>query len=151
MWCDMWRNKWNVSKIKTIIVSKSRTVHPQSTTLILDGNVLKESHYLVIFWVTFETTRTIEKHLRSVSRAAGQRLGIVRKSWQVFYDQSLILISVWNFVLRVLEYFSALWCSAADSHLKLLDTFVRSAGFCWLCFRAQPCPSTICCHVVHDI
>ena len=35
----------------------------------------------------------------------------------------------WSFVLPVLEYCSAVWCSAADSHLKLLDRVVRSAGF----------------------
>ena len=37
--------------------------------------------------------------------------------------------SFWSFVLPVLEYCSAVWCSAADSHLKLLDRVVRSAGF----------------------
>ena len=28
-----------------------------------------------------------------------------------------------------MEYCSAVWCSAADAHLKLLDKVVRSAGF----------------------
>ena len=39
------------------------------------------------------------------------------------------LRSFWSFVLLVLEYCSAVWCSAADSHLKLLDRVIRSAGF----------------------
>ena len=72
---------------------------------------------------------TFEKHLCSVSSAAGQRLGIMTKSWQVFHNRSLILRSFSGFVLPVLVYFSAVWCSAADSHLKLLERFVRSAGF----------------------
>ena len=37
--------------------------------------------------------------------------------------------SFWSFVLPVLEYCSAVWCSAADSHLKLLDRVVMNAGF----------------------
>ena len=37
--------------------------------------------------------------------------------------------SFWSFVLPVSEYCSAVWCSAADSHLKLLDRVDRSAGF----------------------
>ena len=37
--------------------------------------------------------------------------------------------SFWSFVLPVLEYCSAVWCSAAESYLKLLDRVVRSAGF----------------------
>ena len=31
--------------------------------------------------------------------------------------------------MPVLENSSAVWCSAADSHLKLLDSVIRSAGF----------------------
>ena len=34
-----------------------------------------------------------------------------------------------SFVLLVLEHCSAVWCSAADSHLNLLERVVRSAGF----------------------
>ena len=71
---------------------------------------------------------TFEKLLHSVSSAAAQRRGIMRKSWKVFHDRSLLLGSFWSFVLPVLEYCSAVWCSAADSHHKLLDRVVRSAG-----------------------
>ena len=53
----------------------------------------------------------------------------MRKTWQVFHDRSLLLRSFCSFVLPVLEYCSAVWCSATDSHLKLLDRAVRSAGF----------------------
>ena len=53
----------------------------------------------------------------------------MRKSWQVFHDRSLLLRSFWSFVLPVLEYCLAVWCSSADSHLKLLNRVVRSAGF----------------------
>ena len=67
-----------------------------------------------------------EKHLRSVSSAAAQRLGIMRKSLQVFHDRTLLLRSFWSFVMPVLEYCSAVWYSAADSHLKLLDGVVRT-------------------------
>ena len=61
---------------------------------------------------------TFEKHLRSVSRAASQRLGILRKSFQVFHDRSLVGRFFLGFVQPVLEYCSALWCSAADTHLN---------------------------------
>ena len=79
--------------------------------------------------MTFDAKMTFEKHLRSVSSAAAQKLGIMRKTWPVFYDRSLLLRSFWSFILQVLEYFSAVWCSAADSHRKLLDRVLRSAGF----------------------
>ena len=75
-WCDLWRMKLNVSKTKTMIVSRYRTMHPQSPPLTIGGTVLKEFDDPVILGVTFDSTMTFEKHLRSVSRAASQRLGI---------------------------------------------------------------------------
>ena len=74
-----------------------------------------------------------EKHLRSVSRAASKRLGILRKSWQVFYDRLLLGRCFRGFVLPVLEYCSAVWCSAADTHLRLLDRVVSGASFLTSC------------------
>ena len=70
-----------------------------------------------------------EKHLRLVSRAASQRLGILRKAWRVFHDRSLLERCFRGFVLPVLEYCSAVGCSAADTHLKLLDRAVSGARF----------------------
>ena len=55
-------------------------MHPLSPPLTIGGIVLKESDDLVILGVTFYSKMTVEKHLRSVSRAASQRLGILRKS-----------------------------------------------------------------------
>ena len=72
---------------------------------------------------------TFEKHLRAVSRAASQRLGILRKSWRVFHDKALLGRCFRCFVLPVLEYCFAVWCSAADKHLKLLDRAVSGARF----------------------
>ena len=126
-WCDLWGIKLNASKTTTIIVSRSRTMHPQSPTLTIDGTVLKESDDLDILGVTFDSKLTFEKHLRSVSRAASQKLGILRKSWRVFHDKLLIERCFWCFVLPVLEYCSAVWCSAAD--LKILDRVVSGACF----------------------
>ena len=36
---------------------------------------------------------------------------------------------LWGFVLPVLEYCSAVWCSAADTHLQLLDRVVSGTYF----------------------
>ena len=72
---------------------------------------------------------TFEKNLRSVSRAASQRLGLLRKSWRVFHDRPLLGRCFLGFVLPVLEYCPAVWCSAADTHLKLLDRVLSGARF----------------------
>ena len=85
--------------------------------------------YIVILGVTFDSKMTFEKHLLSVSRVASQMLGILRKSWQVFHDRLLLWRCFRGFTLPVLEYCAAVWCSAADTHLKLLDRVVSGASF----------------------
>ena len=40
-WCDLWGMKLNASKTKTMIVSRSRPMHPQSPLLTIGGTVLK--------------------------------------------------------------------------------------------------------------
>ena len=85
---------------------------------------MKEYDDLVILGVPFDYKLTFEKNLRSVSRAASQRLGISRKSWRIFHDRLLLGRCFRGFILPVLEYCSAVWCSAADEHLKLLDSVV---------------------------
>ena len=115
--CDLWGMKLNASKTKTMIVSTSRTMLPQSPALTIGGTVLKESDDLVILGVTFYSKMTFEKHLRSVSRAASQRLGILRKSWQVFHKRLLLGRCFMSFVLPVLEYCFTVWCSAAEHTL----------------------------------
>ena len=128
-WCDLWGMKLNESKTKTMIVSRSRTMNPQSPTLTIGGTVLKVSDVLDILGVTFDSKMTFEKHLRSVSRAASERLGILKKSWRVFHDRSLLGRCFRGFVLPVLEYCSAVWCSAADTQFKLQDRAVSGVRF----------------------
>ena len=47
-WCDLLRMKLNARKTKTMIVSRSRTMHPQLPPLTIGGTVLKESDDLVL-------------------------------------------------------------------------------------------------------
>ena len=51
-WCDLRGMKFNASETKTMIVSRSSTMHPQSPPLTIDGTVLKESDDLDILGVT---------------------------------------------------------------------------------------------------
>ena len=78
--------KLNESKIKTMIVSRLRLMHRQSLPLTIGETGLKDSDDLDTLGVTFHLKMTFEKLLRSVFREASQRLGILRKSWQSFYD-----------------------------------------------------------------
>ena len=106
----------------------------------MHGAALKESADLVILGVTFDANMTFQKHLSSVPSNASQRLGIVRKSWQVFHDQSLLLRFLWNFVLPSCSInCSAVCYSAADLHIKLLYKYVRIVFFSSLTILVTLC------------
>ena len=62
--------KLNGSKTKTMIVSRSLAMHPQSPPLTNGGTVLAKSDDLDILGVTIYSKVSFEKHLRSVSKAA---------------------------------------------------------------------------------
>ena len=69
-----------------------------------------------------------------------------RGKWFMIGHSSEVILVLCLFVLK---YFSTVWCSVADSHLKLLDAVVRGASFfSRRCFGLQSCPSTICGSVV---
>ena len=76
--CDLSVMKLNARKTKTMMVSKSRTMYPQSPLFNIGGTVLKESDDLFILGSKMiDSKMTFEKHLRSVSRAASQKFGIL--------------------------------------------------------------------------
>ena len=87
--------KLNASREKTIIVSRSCTMHPHSPPLTIGKKWLKEFNHLVTFGVTFDSK------MSTVSRAASQKLGILRKSWRVFHDRSHLRKCFQGFVLPV--------------------------------------------------
>ena len=101
----------------------------QSPALTISGTVLKESDDLVILGVIFDSKMNFEKHRGSVSRAASQWLAILRKSWEVFYSSLILRRCFLCLVLPVLEYYSAVWCSVANTHLKLLVPAVSCSSF----------------------
>ena len=66
--CDLLGMKLNMSKTETVIVSRSRVMHPLSPplTVTIGGTVLKESDVLNILGVTFNSKIIFEKHLNSL-------------------------------------------------------------------------------------
>ena len=100
--CDLWGMKLNANKTKTMIVSRSRTMHPQSSPLTIDGTVLKECGDLE-FWIYCEWHLILSWHLRSIFARSPEQL-LLRKSWGVFHDKLFIGRYFWGFVLPVLQY-----------------------------------------------
>ena len=109
-WCGLWGMKLNAIKTKTMIGSRSRTMHLQSPSLTIGETVLKEADVLEILRVTFESRMTFEKHLLK---------GLV--SWRSPGEYSMTDCFFWN------AFWILSWVS--ETHPKRLNRVVRGASF----------------------
>ena len=72
---------------------------------------------------------TFDKHFCFVTTAASQRLGLLRKSWQVFQDRLLLGRCFPGFCPARFGVLFGSVVLGADTHLKLLDRAVSDASF----------------------
>ena len=119
----------NANKTQSMIVSRSRTVQPHHPDLFIDGVPLTANNSFKILGVLFDNKLTFESHIRSVSSSIAQKLGLLRKSFKIFGDPSILMKCFNAFILPCFEYCSPVWFSAADSHLKLLDRNLNAFKF----------------------
>ena len=121
--------KLNVNKTQSMIVSRSRTVYPNHHDLSINNVVLTTCGSFKILGVLFDSKFTFEQHVRSISSSVAQKIGLLRKSYKIFGDPSVLRKCFNSFILPCLEYCSPAWSSAAPSHLMLLDRNVRACKF----------------------
>ena len=79
-WFGFCGMKLNASKTKTMIVSRSHTMHPKSPTLAIGRTVLKVSDDLVILGVTFDSKTPLRSIFALFPEQLLIKLGNLRKS-----------------------------------------------------------------------
>ena len=89
-WCRQWGMLADASKTKALIISRSLTDRQRFPTLALGGDVLSVVRELRIPCVILDSKLTFERQIRSIAASAAQKLGILRKSWQVFQDVDVV-------------------------------------------------------------
>ena len=116
----------NPNKSKALVISESRTVNPLHGDLVLSGVSICASPNLDILCVKFDSRLTFEDHVRGIVSHVSQIIGILRLVRLVFVDISGLLRCYYAFVLKILEYCSPVWLSAAECHHQLLEGQVYS-------------------------
>ena len=111
-----------------MIVSRSRTQVFNHPDLSIE-DVFYTCDSFKILGIMFDRKFTLDQHIRTVSSTVAQKIGLLRKSFEIFGDPSIVKRCFNSFILPCLEYCAPAWSSAADSHLKLLDKNVRSCQF----------------------
>ena len=98
-WCRQWRMQLNPGKTKCIIFSRSRTANPIHPDLSLGEVLIENVEHFKLLGVIFDSKLTFELHLREITSIVSQKIGIIRKCWQVYSDNSLILKCFYSFLL----------------------------------------------------
>ena len=131
----------NASKTKIIIVSRSRTIHPQSPLLTI--SLLKELYWRCLMIFIYREWHLIQRRrLRSIyARFPEQPLNGLVSCKSI--DRWLLGKCFLGFVLPVLQYCSAVWCSAADTHLG--GTSFLGRVWVW------HCTSSICGSIMYHV
>ena len=83
-WCRQMGMLVNANKTKALIISRSLTDRPRFPAFAMGGDVLSVVGELRILGVILDSKLTFERQIRSIAASAAPKLGILRKSWQVF-------------------------------------------------------------------
>ena len=116
-WCSLWGMKLNANKTQSMIVSRSRTVYPNHRDLFINNVVLTTCGSFKILGVLFDSKFTFEQHVRSISSSVAQKIGLLRKSYKIFGDPSVLRKCFNSFILPCLEY--VLLSGLLQQHLTL--------------------------------
>ena len=128
-WCTQWGMTLNASKTKEMIFSRSRTALPEHPVLSLDNIIIETVPKMRLLGVIFDPKLTFEEHIIKVACGVSQKIGILRKCWQIYRENALVLKCFYSFILPFFEYCSVIWMSAADVHLNSLNRVFTSARF----------------------
>ena len=103
-WCSLWGMKLNANKTQSMIVSRSRTVYPNHRDLFINNVALTTCGSFKILGVLFDSKFTFEQHVHSISSSVAQKIGLLRKSYKIFGDSSVLRKCFNSFILPCLEY-----------------------------------------------
>ena len=88
--CNHWRMMRKPNKTMALFVSRSRTVNPPFSELVLFGDSIPASPNLDILCVNFDSKLTIEDHVRGIVSRVSQRNGILRLLKCIFVNNVLL-------------------------------------------------------------
>ena len=81
----------NPTKTQCMLVGRSKTELPLHPKLHVNGAVLSAGDSFKILGVIFDKKLTFEKHLRGIAASVLQKIGILRRFYRLFGNESVSL------------------------------------------------------------
>ena len=86
------------NKTQAITVSRSRTLFPEHSDLLLCGTYIAVTSSLKLLGVTIDNKVTFEKHIRMLAFSISQNTGLLKKCYRCFRDREIIKKSFIAFI-----------------------------------------------------
>lgn len=123
-WADKWKVTFEPTKCKAMMISRKR--EPSSIRLFFGSCELTIKCELEILGVIFDSKLVFAKHISSVSKKAGQRLGAMRKVAGKLDMKGKATIYKAQ-VRSIMEYACLSWMSASQTLLSQLNAIQSKA------------------------
>ena len=101
------------NKTQAITVSRSRTLFPEHSDLLLCGTSIAVTSSLKLLGVTIDNKVTFEKHIRMLAFSISQNTGLLKKCYRCFRDREIIKNLSLHLYFFCFEYCSVIWLSTA--------------------------------------
>jgi len=117
----------NADKTQLIFMHAPGKRLGENTTITLDGCVIQGVKSVKLLGMTIDSGLTFSTHIDETVRKCNGLIGSLAKAAK-YLPKELLRLAYIGLVRSHLEYSSAVWGSAAKSHLKKLDTVQKIAS-----------------------
>ena len=116
--------EFNATKTQACIFSRKAEL--SMPDIVMSGSTIPTKPTISMLGISISNTLSWDNHVRSIAKAASQKLGFLFRAKSYFTPQQLLMIYKAQ-IRPVLEYCSHIWGSAPKHTLMLLDSIQRRA------------------------
>jgi len=127
-WMTQNKLKLNTDKTEFLTISKKNIQNKISIPeLVLDGKIIVKSNDVRNLGAQFDSTLTMEKHIKKTATGARQQLYKIAKL-KYFLDRNSLLTLINSFVISRIDYLNSLIYGVPAKHLRPLQLLLNSAA-----------------------
>ena len=127
LFCDSKNLTINVAKTQLVVFKASHKHLPTDFSITLDNSSILPSNTVQLLGVTIDQHFTMAAHINQVSKKCHGLLGILRRAAS-YLPPSLLTLIYTSVIRSYLEYNSAVYATAAPTHLNKLQTIQKIAS-----------------------
>lgn len=101
--------KFNCNKSCRLVFNRSRSSNPPHSNIIIGDSKIETCFLLKLLDVFLDPVLTFEPHLCSIAASFSQKVGLLRKCWEIYSNDILVRINFYSFLWPLLHYYSPIY------------------------------------------